>query len=67
LKRFALRKLSVEGIHEDHPLSSYLAEVSIGCWPDDIDENLIEDIFPESLLIKNTHAAYHFAKNRMEG
>ncbi|CAG8439230.1 10104_t:CDS:10 [Acaulospora colombiana] len=66
LKRFVLRKLSVESIHEDHPLSVYLTEASIGCWPDDIDEDLILDTFPKSLLIKNAHAAYHFAKNRVE-
>ncbi|CAG8466565.1 13541_t:CDS:10 [Ambispora gerdemannii] len=66
LKRFTLRKLSVESICEDHRLLDYLEETTIGCWPDEIDENLISDMFPPSLLLKNTHAAYHFTKKRIE-
>ncbi|CAG8481554.1 7050_t:CDS:10 [Ambispora leptoticha] len=66
LKRFTQRKLSVESIREDHPLSAYLTEATIGCWSDEIDEDLISDMFPPSLLVKNTHAAYHFIKRKIE-
>ncbi|CAG8810190.1 28726_t:CDS:2, partial [Dentiscutata erythropus] len=67
LKRFMYRQLLVETIQENLPLSVYMTETTtICCWPDNIDEDLISDLFPMSLLIKHTYAAYHFIKNKIE-
>lgn len=67
LKRFMYRQLLVETIKEDHPLSVYLTETTtICCWPDNINEDLISNLFPMSLLIEHTHSAYHFIKNKIE-
>ncbi|CAG8482881.1 6939_t:CDS:2, partial [Dentiscutata heterogama] len=67
LKRFMYRQLLVETIQEDHPLSAYMTETTtICCWPDNVDEELISNSFPMSLLIKHTYAAYHFIKNKIE-
>ncbi|CAG8688817.1 1881_t:CDS:2, partial [Ambispora leptoticha] len=32
----------------------YLVEATIGCWSDEIDEGFNLDMFPPSLLVKNT-------------
>ncbi|CAG8563026.1 45905_t:CDS:10 [Gigaspora margarita] len=67
LKRFMYRQLLVETIKEDHPLSVYLTETTtVCCWPDNINEDLISNLFPMSLLIEHTHSAYHFIKNKIE-
>ncbi|CAG8472694.1 15024_t:CDS:2, partial [Dentiscutata erythropus] len=66
LKRFMFRQLLVETIREDHPLSEYLNQAALCCWPDSIDEDSISEMFPTSLLIKHTHEAYHFIKTRIE-
>ncbi|CAG8740360.1 12875_t:CDS:1, partial [Racocetra persica] len=67
LKRFIFRQLLAESIREDHPLSVYLIETTtICCWPDNINEDLISNLFPMSLLIKHTYAAYHFIKKKIE-
>ncbi|CAG8840351.1 10101_t:CDS:1, partial [Racocetra persica] len=66
LKRFMFRQLLVETIREDHPLSEYLNQTALCCWPDNMDEDSISDMFPMSLLIKHTYEAYHFVKRRIE-
>ncbi|CAG8457944.1 2929_t:CDS:1 [Racocetra fulgida] len=66
LKRFMFRQLLVETIREDHPLSEYLNQTALCCWPDNMDEDSISDMFPMSLLIKHTYEAYHFVKRRVE-
>ncbi|CAG8832684.1 22683_t:CDS:1, partial [Gigaspora margarita] len=54
LKRFMFRQLLVETINEEHPLSDYLNQEALYCWPNSIDEDSISEMFPTSLLINHT-------------
>ncbi|PKY42427.1 hypothetical protein RhiirA4_397377 [Rhizophagus irregularis] len=66
LKRFMLRFLTLENQKEMEPLYVYLQDSSLNFWPPNIPENLIDNLFPESLLVANTYDAYEFTINKIE-
>jgi len=66
LKRFILRYLSEELIKPDIPLSCHINEASLNCWPPSITEEMLEELFPDSLLIQHTFEAYQFTKQNIQ-
>ncbi|RIB19825.1 hypothetical protein C2G38_2141452 [Gigaspora rosea] len=66
LKRFMQRFLSVENNKSNHPLCTYLTDMTLSLWPSDIDEELVDEMFPMSLLVENIYEAYKFTLSRIE-
>ncbi|UZO04044.1 uncharacterized protein OCT59_024443 [Rhizophagus irregularis] len=66
LKRFMLRFLTLENQKEKEPLYVYLQDSSLNFWPSTVPEELIDELFPENLLLANTYDAYTFTINKIE-
>ena len=66
LKRFMLRFLTSENQKEKEPLYVYLQDDSLNFWPSTVPEKLIDELFPENLLVANTFEAYMFTVNTMK-
>ncbi|KAG9292714.1 hypothetical protein G9A89_008302 [Geosiphon pyriformis] len=66
LKRFILRYLSAESLRPKEPLSLYLTETSLNCWPSTINYDLVDELFPEFLLIEHCHAAYQLIRLHLQ-
>ncbi len=66
LKRFMLRFLTLENQKEMEPLCTYLQDSSLNFWPSTVPENLIDELFPENLMVANTFEAYEFTVNKIE-
>ncbi|CAG8520660.1 9110_t:CDS:2, partial [Scutellospora calospora] len=67
LKRYMQRFLCTDtNIKVDVQLYIYLSEMSLNLWPDEIKEILVEEMFPQSLLVKNTYEAYKFVKEKIK-
>ncbi|CAB4437405.1 unnamed protein product [Rhizophagus irregularis] len=66
LKRFMLRFLTLENQKEKEPLYVYLQDSSLNFWPSTVPEELIDELFPENLLLANTYDAYTFTMNKIE-
>jgi hypothetical protein len=66
LKRFMLRFLTSENQKEKEPLYVYLQDGSLNFWPSTVPEELIDELFPENLLLANTYDAYTFTMNKIE-
>ncbi|PKC05361.1 hypothetical protein RhiirA5_485721 [Rhizophagus irregularis] len=66
LKRFMLRFLTLENQKEKEPLYVYLQDSSLNFWPSTVPEELIDELFPENLLLANTYDAYMFTMNKIE-
>jgi hypothetical protein len=66
LKRFMLRFLTLENQKEKEPLYVYLQDSTLNFWPSTIPEKLIDELFPENLLVANTYEAYTFTMNKIE-
>ncbi|CAG8529600.1 39208_t:CDS:10, partial [Gigaspora margarita] len=59
--------LSVENNNKNnHPLCTYLTDMTLSLWPSDIDEELVDEMFPMSLLVENIYEAYKFTLSRIE-
>ncbi|CAG8749655.1 871_t:CDS:2, partial [Rhizophagus irregularis] len=39
---------------------------SLNLWPSTIPENIIDELFPENLLVANTYDAYDFTMRKLE-
>ena len=63
LKRFALRMLSVKPIDENLQLCLYLGQMNF--WSD-VSEEVVDDYFPENLLVAHSHSAYCAIKLKMD-
>jgi hypothetical protein len=48
------------------PLYVYLQDSSLNLWPSTVPEKLIDELFPENLLVANTYDAYDFTMRRLE-
>ncbi|CAG8518032.1 9622_t:CDS:10, partial [Cetraspora pellucida] len=67
LKRYMQRFLCVNtNIKANTKLYFYLCDMSLNLWPDEIKETLVEDMFPQSLLVKNTYDAYNFVREQIQ-
>ncbi|UZO21060.1 uncharacterized protein OCT59_013464 [Rhizophagus irregularis] len=66
LKRFMFRFLTLENQKEMEPLYVYLQDSSLNLWPSTIPENIIDELFPENLLVANTYDAYDFTMRKLE-
>ncbi|CAG8735074.1 7942_t:CDS:2, partial [Rhizophagus irregularis] len=67
LKRFMLRFLTLENQKEKEPLYHYLRDDNtLNFWPSTVPEELIDELFPENLLVANTYEAYTFTMNIIE-
>ncbi|RIB04310.1 hypothetical protein C2G38_2222712 [Gigaspora rosea] len=67
LKRYMQRFLCIDtNIKVDVPLHIYLSDMSLNLWPNEIKETLVEEMFPQSLLVKNTYEAYKFVKEKIQ-
>ncbi|RIA86037.1 hypothetical protein C1645_741134 [Glomus cerebriforme] len=65
LKRFMLRFLTLENPKEMEPLYIYLQDSSLNFWPSTVPENLIDELFPDNLLVANTYDAYEFTIKKL--
>ncbi|PKC59724.1 hypothetical protein RhiirA1_492293 [Rhizophagus irregularis] len=65
LKRFMLRFLTLENQKEKEPLNVYLQDSSLNFWPSTVPEELVDELFPENLLLANTYDAYTFIMNNI--
>ncbi|CAG8638308.1 2983_t:CDS:2, partial [Scutellospora calospora] len=66
LKRFMLRFLSVDSNKDNEPLSLYFGDPSLNLWASWISEELVDNCFPESLLVKHTFEAFMLVSARVE-
>ncbi|PKC65425.1 hypothetical protein RhiirA1_514579, partial [Rhizophagus irregularis] len=66
LKRFMLRFLTLENQKETDSLNIYLQDGSLNFWPSTVPEELINELFPENLLVANTYDAYTFTMKKIE-
>ncbi|GBC14226.1 hypothetical protein GLOIN_2v1789429 [Rhizophagus irregularis DAOM 181602=DAOM 197198] len=66
LKRFMLRFLTLENQKETDPLKIYLQDGSLNFWPSTVPEELVDELFPENLLVANTYNAYTFTMKKIE-
>jgi hypothetical protein len=66
LKRFMFRFLTLENQKEMEPLYVYLQDSSLNFWPSTIPEELIDELFPENLLVANTYDTYDFIMRKSE-
>jgi hypothetical protein len=66
LKRFMLRFLTLENQRETDPLNVYLQDSSLNFWPSTVPEELVDELFPENLLVANTYEAYTFTMIKIE-
>ncbi|GBC10143.1 hypothetical protein RclHR1_09380003 [Rhizophagus clarus] len=66
LKRFMFRFLTLENQKDMEPLYVYLQDSSLNFWPSTIPEELIDELFPENLLVANTYDAYNFTIRKIE-
>jgi len=63
LKRFALRVLSVKPVDENLELNSYLGQMNF--WSD-VSKEVVEDYFPENLLVAHSYSAYCAIKMKID-
>ncbi|CAG8650964.1 10100_t:CDS:2, partial [Paraglomus brasilianum] len=63
LKRFALRVLSVKPVDENLQLNLYLGQMNF--WSD-VSEEIVDEYFPENLLVAHSHSAYCVIKLKMD-
>ncbi|CAG8492119.1 7030_t:CDS:2 [Dentiscutata erythropus] len=64
LKRYMQRFLCTDNnIKATDPLYIYVNDMSLNLWLDSVAEELLDDVFPDSLMIENTFEAYEFANN----
>ncbi|PKY63415.1 hypothetical protein RhiirA4_492272 [Rhizophagus irregularis] len=61
-----LRFLTLENQKETDLLSIYLQDGSLNFWPSTVPEELIDELFPENLLVANTYDAYTFTVKKIE-
>ncbi|CAB4390800.1 unnamed protein product [Rhizophagus irregularis] len=66
LKRFMFRFLTLENQKEMESLYVYLSDSSLSFWPSTVPEKLIDELFPENLLVANTYDVYDFTMRRLE-
>ncbi|RHZ85006.1 hypothetical protein Glove_74g215 [Diversispora epigaea] len=60
IKQFSDKFLQGEEIDENISLSTYLCDSSLNFWPGNVPGKLVKDLFPTSLKVKHTFAAYDF-------
>ncbi|CAG8457357.1 17413_t:CDS:10 [Racocetra persica] len=66
LKRYMQRFLCTDNIKASDPLYIYVNDMSLNLWPDSVPEELLDDVFPDSLLVENTFEAYEFVNNMIK-
>ncbi|CAG8642652.1 4079_t:CDS:2, partial [Dentiscutata heterogama] len=66
IKRFILRYLMKNLIKEDHPMSIYFTDNSLNLWPAQISEELIDELFPTSLMVCHAFEVYRFVSDKIE-
>ncbi|CAG8439539.1 3367_t:CDS:10 [Acaulospora colombiana] len=66
LKRFMYRFLQGETIKETFPLNVYFSEESLYLWPLSVPQKLIDDRFPDELLVAHAYSAYEFITEQIE-
>ncbi|CAG8554663.1 4216_t:CDS:2 [Acaulospora morrowiae] len=60
LKQFSDRFLQGEDLNESSSLATYLCDPTLNFWPEIVSEKLVKNLFPDSLMVKHTFAAYDF-------
>ncbi|CAG8510048.1 23700_t:CDS:10 [Cetraspora pellucida] len=66
LKRFMLRFLSVDSNKENEPLSLYFGDPTLNLWASWISEEVVDNCFPENLLVKHIFEAFMLVSGRIE-
>jgi hypothetical protein len=66
LKRFMLRFLKVDSNKDQHPLKYYITDEGLNLWPTNISEELLDEVFPESLLVCHIYKAYTYVNSKVE-
>ncbi|RHZ88035.1 hypothetical protein Glove_26g184 [Diversispora epigaea] len=66
LKRFMYRCLQGEDIKESDPLNLYICDESFYFWPSSVSQKLIDDLFPDEIMVSHTFTVYEFITKQIE-
>ncbi|RIA83302.1 hypothetical protein C1645_834051 [Glomus cerebriforme] len=64
LKRFMQRFLDPS--RDQHPLKHYINDEGLNLWPTNISDELLDDVFPDSLLVCHIYEAYTYVNSQFE-
>jgi hypothetical protein len=64
LKRFMQRFL--DPTRHEHPLNVYITDEGLNLWPANISMELLDEIFPDSLLVCHIYEAYLYVNSKIE-
>src|SRR5204863_9340512 len=66
LKRFINRFLLIDSNIEGLDLSLYFLDFTLDLWTNDIKEELVENLFPDGLLVSHAYNCYIFIVDEIE-
>jgi len=66
MKRFIQRILQAESDKETHQLHTYMTDMSLNLWSNNVMEEVLDDKFPYSLLVANSFDAYEYVLQKKE-
>ncbi|RHZ50618.1 hypothetical protein Glove_494g23 [Diversispora epigaea] len=66
LKRFMYRCLQGETIDENIPLYIYVCDESLYFWPSSVSQELIDNLFPDEIMVSHTFTVYEFITKQIE-
>lgn len=66
LKRFMLRFLNENSNKATEPMSIYFSDMSLNLWSSGVSEEMVDNFFPDSLLVAHIYEAYMFVNSKLE-
>ncbi|CAB4391094.1 unnamed protein product [Rhizophagus irregularis] len=66
MKRFIQRVLQIENDKENHRLYDYFTDMSLNLWNNNVIEEILDDKFPNTLLVANSFTAYEYIMQKKE-
>ncbi|RIA83495.1 hypothetical protein C1645_786218 [Glomus cerebriforme] len=66
MKRFIQRILQTDNDREVHQLYMYFTDMTLNLWNNDVIEEILDDKFPFSPLVKNSLAVYEYVLKKKE-
>ncbi|CAG8439660.1 11533_t:CDS:10 [Acaulospora colombiana] len=66
LKRFMFRFLNENSSKEKDPLSIYFTDMTLNLWSSGVKEEMVDNFFPDSLLVAHVYETYVFINDRLE-
>ncbi|RHZ89175.1 hypothetical protein Glove_18g29 [Diversispora epigaea] len=66
LKRFMLRFLNKNSNKATEPMSIYFSDMTLNLWSPGVSEEMVDNFFPDSLLVAHIYEAYIFVNSKLE-